>query len=83
MNIIDELRMEPEHKLREMLEELYRDYQMRAAPIIKALVDIEATKPPPPLIVQVDDATAARMHEHFAADNNIRQAVAEIGKAMS
>jgi hypothetical protein len=49
---VDEMAMKSERKLREMLADLHREYQMLAAPIIKALADIEAMKPPPPIIIE-------------------------------
>jgi len=52
---IDEMAMKSERKLREMLVDLHREYQMLAAPIIKALVDIEATKPPQPFLMRVHE----------------------------
>jgi len=46
-----------ERILREQLADLHRSYQEQAAPIIKRLVAIEACKPPPPIIVDIDSLT--------------------------
>ncbi|MFS2027077.1 hypothetical protein [Massilia sp. CT11-137] len=58
---VDEMAMKSERQLREMLENLQQEYQMLAAPIIKALVDIEAMKPPPPIIIEAAAKTGKAM----------------------
>jgi hypothetical protein len=45
MRAIDEMRMHPEWKLREMLADLHREYKARVTPIVKALAGYEALRP--------------------------------------
>jgi hypothetical protein len=66
MRAIDEMAMHPEQDLRRMLVDLHREYQMRAAPIIKALADYEALRVRPSFIVPMlpdDHPLIASMRE--------------------
>lgn len=73
MKATDVLPSANEQVLRQMLADLQREYHARAKPIMDALLQIEAMKPPAPVIVSADGLWLEQVAEPAAA---------EIGKAM-